>query len=67
MHHDLAKLSNRQKEILRLLADDLSVDAISNRLSLSNRTIGGHQQLMISLFELKDEAGLIKLAKSVYL
>ncbi len=67
MHHDLAKLSNRQKEILRLLADDLSVDVISKQLSLSNRTIRGHQQLMISLFELQDEAGLIQVAKSVYL
>lgn len=67
MHHDLSKLSSRQKEILRLLAGDLSVDAISSRLSLTSRTISGHQQLIIRLFGLKDEAELIQLAKSVYL
>lgn len=67
MHHDLSKLSIRQKEILRLLASDLSVEAISRRLSLTNRTISGHQQLIIKLFALNDEAELIQLAKSVYL
>ncbi|GAB4050368.1 hypothetical protein GCM10028810_44640 [Spirosoma litoris] len=67
MHHDLSKLSNRQKEILRLLAGDLSIDAISRRLSLTSRTISGHQQLIIKLFGLDNEAELIQLAKSVYL
>ncbi|WP_186750463.1 LuxR C-terminal-related transcriptional regulator [Spirosoma utsteinense] len=67
IHHDLSKLSNRQKEILRLLADDLSIDAISRRLSLTSRTISGHQQSIIRQFGLEDEAALIQLAKSVYL
>ncbi|WP_354004285.1 LuxR C-terminal-related transcriptional regulator [Spirosoma liriopis] len=67
MHHDLAKLSYRQKEIVRLLAENWSVEAIARRLSLSNRTIRGHQQLTISLLELEDETALIELAKSVYL
>jgi DNA-binding NarL/FixJ family response regulator len=67
MHHDLSKLSNRQKEILRLLAGDLSIDAISRRLSLTSRTISGQQQLILRQFGLDDEAELIQLAKSVYL
>jgi DNA-binding NarL/FixJ family response regulator len=67
MHYDLAQLSNRQKEILRLLAGDQSVAAISRRLSLTNRTIWGHQHLMIVLLGLNDEATLIQVAKSVYL
>ena len=67
MYHNFSKLSNRQKEILQLLAGDLSIDTISRRLSLSNRTISGHQQLIIRLFELNGEAELFQLAKSVYL
>ncbi|QMW04026.1 LuxR C-terminal-related transcriptional regulator [Spirosoma foliorum] len=67
MQYDLSKLSNRQKEILRLLAGDLSIDAISKRLSLTSRTISGHQQLIIKLLGLDNEAELIQLAKSVYL
>lgn len=67
MPQDLSKLSNRQKEILRLMAGDLSIDAISRRLSLTSRTVSGYQQLIIKLLGLDDEAELIQLAKSVYL
>jgi DNA-binding NarL/FixJ family response regulator len=67
MQHDLTLLSSRQKEILGLMASGQPVDTISRRLSLTDRTIWGHQQLMIRLFELNDETALIQLAKSIYL
>lgn len=67
MGHDLSRLSQRESQILRLMANDVTKEAMPTHLSLSERTIGGHQQNIISKFGLQDEADLLRLAKSVFL
>ena len=67
MRHDLSRLSQRESQILRLMANGFTKEAMSTHLSLTERTIGGHQQNMINKFGLQDEADLLRLAKSVFL
>ena len=67
MRHDLSRLSNRESQILRLMANGLTKEAIATHLSLTERTIGGHQQNIIKKFSLQDEAELLRLVKAVFL
>ena len=60
---DLAdQLSNREKEIIQLIVEQLTNEEISKRLELSKRTIDNHRQNILSKLQLRNTAGLVRFA-----
>lgn len=59
-HH--TALSNREKEILKLIAEGLTNQEIANKLFSSRRTIEGHRRNIIRKTSAKNTAALIKYA-----
>ncbi|MVM39374.1 hypothetical protein GO730_20345 [Spirosoma sp. HMF3257] len=64
---DFSKLSFRQLDIMRLLAQGLDDNDIGTRLGLSTRTIAGHKQLILARWGLSDMADLTRIAKETFL
>lgn len=58
----LAQLSDREKEILTLIAQGMSNTEIGNKLSISPRTVDSHRQNLMKKLEVKNLAGLIRFA-----
>ena len=58
----LVELSEREKEVLRLICEDLSLKEISIRLSLSEKTVHTHKANIQSKLGVKGTVGLIKFA-----
>lgn len=58
----LAQLSDREKEILTLIAQGMSNTEIGNELSISHRTVDSHRQNLLKKLEVKNLAGLIRFA-----
>jgi two-component system, NarL family, response regulator NreC len=56
------KLSVREREILKLLADGLAMKDIAVRLVLSVKTVDAHKTNLMRKLDLHDRAGLIKYA-----
>ncbi len=57
-----AKLSDREFEIMILLAEGITTRAISEKLFISVKTVGTHKQNILDKLELKSNADLIKYA-----
>jgi len=57
-----AKLSKREREVLPLLADGLSVNNIADRLCISPKTVESHKYNILQKLELGSIAELTKLA-----
>jgi DNA-binding NarL/FixJ family response regulator len=55
-----AKLSQRERQILELIADDLSTSQIANKLFISLRTVESHKRTIISKLGVKNSKGLIR-------
>ncbi len=55
-------LSNREKEILQLIAKEYTTQEIANELFLSKYTIEGYRTSLISKLEVKNVVGLAKYA-----
>jgi len=55
-------LTNREREVLKLLADGLSVKEIGSRLGLSAKTVDVHKTNLMRKLRIHDRAGLIKYA-----
>jgi DNA-binding NarL/FixJ family response regulator len=60
----LPVLTKREKEILELIADGLTNQEIANRLFLNVTTIDSHRKNMLTKFNAKNTAALIKIAVS---
>lgn len=58
----LPKLSQREKEILRLIANEYTTKEIAESLSISFRTAENHRYNLIQKLDVKNTAGLVKLA-----
>lgn len=58
----LPKLTERESEILKLLAEGKSVKEISDRLFISIKTVGTHKQNIFDKLEFENMAQLIKFA-----
>jgi DNA-binding NarL/FixJ family response regulator len=58
----LACLSSRQKEILQLIAEGYANKDIAQRLNLSPRTVETHRAELMERLNIRDVAGLVKLA-----
>ncbi len=56
------KLTEREIEILRLVADELSNQEISKLLFISPRTVETHKRNMISKLDVKNSIGLVRYA-----
>lgn len=56
------RLSGREREILKLLAEGLSVKEIATRLSLSVKTVDVHKYNLMKKIDVHDRAELIKYA-----
>jgi DNA-binding CsgD family transcriptional regulator len=56
-------LSSREKEILKLVADDCDTKEISERLFISTATVGNHRSNMIDRMGARDTTALVQLAK----
>lgn len=59
---ELANLSKREQEVLKLLAEGKSVREISELLFLSVKTVGTHKQNIFDKLKLKSTADLVKYA-----
>lgn len=61
-HDPFDKLSVRQREILRLLADGHSAKVIAGRLDISPRTVESHKYKIMEALDLANSAELIRFA-----
>lgn len=58
-------LSNREKEIIQLIAEEYTTDEIAEKLIISRHTIEAHRKNIFFKLQVKNIAGLIK--KAIYL
>jgi DNA-binding NarL/FixJ family response regulator len=56
-------LSQREKEILQMIAADHDTKAIAERLFISATTVGHHRSNMIERLGARDTTALVQLAK----
>jgi two-component system, NarL family, response regulator NreC len=59
---DYERLSGREREVLKLLADGLTLKDIATRLELSVKTVDNHKTNMMRKLDLHDRTALIKYA-----
>jgi len=57
-------LSKREVEVLRMIALEMTNDEIARSLFISKRTVDSHRQNLIKKLQVKNTAGLIKVAFS---
>ena len=55
-------ISNREREVLHLVADGLTNQVISSRLSISRRTVEAHRSRLMLKLGMKSQADLIRYA-----
>jgi DNA-binding CsgD family transcriptional regulator len=58
-------VSNREKEIIQLIAQEYTTDEIAEKLIISKHTIEAHRKNIFYKLQVKNIAGLIK--KAIYL
>lgn len=58
----VAVLTPRQRDILRLIAEGLTTQAIANRLQISVKTVEGHRTQLMERLNIHDVAGLVRFA-----
>ena len=63
----LAVLTKREKEVLELIAEGFTNQEIAARLFLNSTTIDSHRKNMLTKFNAKNTAALIKIAVSNHL
>lgn len=59
---EISVLSSREKEILKLIAEEYTNPEIAEKLFLSVRTVDTHRQNLIQKLDVKNTAGLVKYA-----
>jgi DNA-binding NarL/FixJ family response regulator len=64
---EYALLSGREKEILKMIADQYTNDQIASELNLSKRTVDSHRRNIMMKLNVKNTAGLIKSAMEMNL
>ena len=63
--NDLAKLTERQREILRLMAEGLGTKGIAKRLKISQRTVETHRYRITKTLDIHDDVALVHFAYRV--
>lgn len=56
------QLTNREVEILKLIAEELTNQEIADRLCISTRTVDTHRRNLMQKLDVKNSAGLVKYA-----
>ena len=59
---DIERLTDREKEVLRLIAEEYTNQEIADKLFLSPRTIDTHRRNLLQKLKVKNTAGLVKFA-----
>jgi len=54
--------TKREKDVLRLLAEDLTAAAIADKLNISHHTVDAHRKNMLSKCNVRTTVGLVKFA-----
>jgi DNA-binding CsgD family transcriptional regulator len=57
-----ALLTKRETEVLKLIAMEMTNDAIACKLFVSKRTIDAHRQNLLNKLHVKNSVGLVKAA-----
>jgi DNA-binding NarL/FixJ family response regulator len=65
--HDVVAISKREKEVLRLIIDELSNQEIADKLFISIRTVEAHKRNLMEKTGSKTLAGLVKYAINNFL
>lgn len=60
-----AKLSRRENEILKLMAQDMTATEIADQLHLSRRTIEHHRESILSKLDVKSTLAMVRKAKDM--
>lgn len=55
-------LTNREKEVLKLIAEEATTEEISQMLCISKNTVETHRKNLISKFQVRNSVGLVKSA-----
>ena len=55
-------ITRREKEILQLIVDELTNQEIADKLFLSLRTVENHRNNLLQKLDVKNTAGLVKMA-----
>jgi DNA-binding NarL/FixJ family response regulator len=55
-------LSEREKEILALIAEEFTTQEIAQKLHLSFKTVEGHRRNLFSKLNVRNAAGLVRVA-----
>ncbi len=58
----IPKLTRREKEILKLILDELTTQEIAGALFISSKTVETHRLNLLQKLEVKNTAGLVKVA-----
>lgn len=63
-HHNnfIPKLTRREQEVLKLIAEEYTTQEIANKLFLSPKTVETHRQNLMLKLEAKNSIGLVKIA-----
>ncbi|MCY7408640.1 MAG: helix-turn-helix transcriptional regulator [Chitinophagales bacterium] len=56
-------LTDREKEVLKLIAEDWETKEIAKHLFISINTVGNHRSNMIERLGVRDSTALVQLAK----
>ena len=56
-------LTNKQKEILKLISEDYDTKEIAEKLFISQKTVGNHRSNMINKLGARDSTALLQIAK----
>lgn len=64
---DKIKLTDREVEILKLIGMELSSEQISQKLFISKKTVDVHRQNLLHKLNVKNAAGLVKMAYQMHL
>ena len=56
------ELTQREKEVLKLLAEELTAEEVGDRLNISHYTVEAHRKNMLSKFNVRTTVGLVKFA-----
>ncbi|MFI5221023.1 MAG: response regulator [Bacteroidia bacterium] len=57
-----AELTDREKEVLKLISQELTTQEIADKLFISHHTVETHRKNLISKLNVKNTAGLVKYA-----
>lgn len=60
--HDDIKLTDREKEVLKLIAGEFTTGEIAEKLFISKHTVESHRKNLISKLGVRSAAGLVKYA-----